>query len=125
MAIGALSLAPTSSAMTLIFDIDHLPGCLGYAQPIRPAHSLTFVLAVSAIMAITIKALDTDLIVLSAFLGHLAVDAGLFGPFSPISSHYILLNPGQVPLAAGGLPCAFAAAGVMKSRNMHTSGGPR
>ena len=110
----ALPLALASSAMTLVLDIDHLPAYLGYAQPIRPAHSLVFILVVSAIVAITIKAPGMNLIVLSAFLGHMAVDTGLIAPLSPLSFYYVQLDPYRLPFAAGAVLCAVAACLVLR-----------
>jgi hypothetical protein len=104
------------TTLTVLLDIDHLPVYLGYPEPIRPAHSIVFIVIALAATAITIKALDVDLIVLSAFMGHLAVDTGLFAPYSPISFVYVQLNPYRLPLVAGAVLCALAAGAVSRKR---------
>jgi hypothetical protein len=106
-------LTPT---LTVLLDIDHLPVYLGYPEPIRPAHSILFIIITLAATAITIKALDMDLIVLSAFMGHMAIDTGLFAPFSPVTFAYVQLNPYRLPLAAGAILCALAAGAVNRRR---------
>jgi hypothetical protein len=113
-------LTPT---LTVLLDIDHIPAYIGFAQPIRPAHSVMFIVVALAATAITIKALDIDLIVLSAFMGHMAVDTGLFAPFSPISFVYIQLNPYRLPLAAGAVLCALAAGALLRKRQRVTVSG--
>jgi hypothetical protein len=106
-------LAPT---LTVLLDIDHLPAYLGFAEPIRPAHSLVFIVVALAATAITIKALEMELIVLSAFMGHMAVDSGLFAPFSPLSFAYVQLDPYRLPFAVGAVLCAVAAGAVLRKR---------
>jgi hypothetical protein len=110
-------LTPT---LTVLLDIDHIPVYLGFPETIRPAHSIVFIIIALAATAITIKALDIDLIVLSAFMGHMAVDTGLFAPLSPISFAYIQLNPYRLPLAAGAVLCALAAGVVLRRRRPAT-----
>jgi hypothetical protein len=102
--------------LTVLLDIDHLPVYLGYSEPIRPAHSFVFILTVLAVTAITIKALDMDLVVLSAFMGHMAIDTGIFAPFAPITFAYIQLNPYRVQFAAAAVLCALAAGAVNRRR---------
>jgi hypothetical protein len=111
-----LPLVLLTPALTVSLDIDHIPSYLGYAETIRPAHSFLFIIAALAVTAITIKALDMELVVASAFMGHMAVDTGLFAPFSPISFLYISLNPYRIPLAAGAVLCALAAGVVLRTR---------
>ena len=95
--------------LIVILDIDHLPVYIGYAQSIRPAHSIIFIIVVLAVTALTIKELSVDLAVLSAFAGHLAADTGLFAPFSPISFQYYQLNPYRIDFAIVAVLCAVAA----------------
>jgi hypothetical protein len=109
-----LPLAFLTPALTVLLDIDHLPAYLGYAEPIRPAHSIVFIIVALAATAITIKALDIDLIVLSAFMGHMAVDTGLVAPYSPFSFMYFEVNPYRLPLAVGAVLCALAAGAVLR-----------
>ena len=104
-----LHLIILSPVLTVLLDLDHLPAYLGMSETIRPAHSLLFIPVVLAIMAITIKRLDIDLVVLSATLAHMGIDTGLFAPFSPLSFHYIELDPYSVPFLAGAFLAALAA----------------
>jgi hypothetical protein len=103
-------------ALTVLLDIDHIPAYLGYAETIRPAHSLVFFVSALAVTAITIKALDMELVVASAFMGHMAVDTGLFAPFSPISFQYFELNPYRPVLAIGAVLCALAAGAILRTK---------
>lgn len=105
--------------LTVSLDLDHLPAYLGYAETIRPAHSLVFVVVAFAATAITIKAVDLDLVVVSAFMGHMAVDTGLFAPFSPLSFQYYSLDPYRLAFAVGAILCALAA-GVVLRRGYRT-----
>ena len=102
--------------LTPLLDIDHLPIYLGYAQTIRPAHSVIFIAVVLAITAVTIGELDLELVVASAFMGHLAVDTGIFAPFSPLSFQYIQLDPYRAAFAVAAVLCALAAGAVMKMK---------
>ena len=109
-----LPLVVLAPALTVLLDLDHLPVFLGYPQTIRPAHSLLFIAAVLAITAITIKRLDIDLVVLSATLGHMGIDTGIFAPFSPVSFDYIRLDPYRVPLLIGAVAAAVLAGVVLR-----------
>ena len=109
-------------ALVVLLDIDHLPAYLGYAQTIRPAHSFLFLAAVLAVTAITIKALDMELVVVSAFMGHLAVDSGLFAPLSPISFQYIQLDPYRPAFAVGAVAFTLAAGVVLRTRRRGVRG---
>jgi len=111
-----LPLVVLTPALTVVLDIDHLPAYLGYSQTIRPAHSVVFLAVALAATAITIKALDIDFVVVAAFMGHLAVDTGLFAPFSPISFQYYELTPYRPAFALGAVMCALAAGVVLRRR---------
>ena len=100
--------------LTVGLDLDHLPVYLGYAETIRPAHSVFFLAAALAATAITVKALDVDLIVMSAFMGHMAVDTGLFAPLSPLSFDYFQLDQYRPVFAAIAVLCAVGAGAVMR-----------
>ena len=102
--------------MTIMLDVDHLPASLGYSETIRPAHSLVFVIAVLAVATITIKALDIELVMASAFMGHMAVDTGLFAPFSPLGFTYYRLDPYRIEFAVAAVLCALAAGVVLRMR---------
>lgn len=111
-----LPLVFLTPALTILLDIDHLPIYLGIAEPVRPAHSIFFIISALAATAITIKALDIELVVASAFMGHLAVDTGIFAPFSPLSFTYVQLAPFRLPLAAGAVVAALTAGVVLRRR---------
>jgi hypothetical protein len=65
-------------------------------------------------MAITIKRLDIELVVMSAWQGHMGVDTGLFAHLSPVSFVYIQLDPYRVPLLAGAMVSAVAGGIVLR-----------
>ncbi len=106
-------LTPT---LTVLLDLDHLPVYLGFSQPIRPAHSLVFLAVVLAITAITIKAPEFELVVMSAFLGHMSVDTGLFPPFSPFTFDYYQIDPYGLPFALIAVLAAVGAGVIVRSR---------
>ncbi len=71
----------------ILLDLDHLPSLFGIDQPIRPAHSLIFLLiSLIAIFAFESRRPAIPLTLMSSFLGHLGVDSPLFPLFAPISS---------------------------------------
>lgn len=77
-----------------------------------------------AATAITIKALDLDLIVMSAFSVHTAVETGLFAPFSPVTFGYAELGPYSLFFAARAVVCAVAAGVVVRMhQEVSRSGG--
>jgi hypothetical protein len=102
--------------LTVLLDIDHLPAYLGLAEPVRPAHSAVFIACALAATAITIKAVDIELVMASAFMGHLAVDTGIIAPFSPLSFDYVQLTPYRLPLASAAVVTALAAGVVLRRR---------
>ena len=101
-------------SLTEILELHLLPVFLGYQETIRPAHSVLFVIAALSITAITIKRLDIDLVVLSATLGHMGIDTGIFAPFSPLSFDYIQLDPYRIPLLVSAVVAAVAAGVVLR-----------
>jgi hypothetical protein len=113
---GGLPLVFLTATLTVLLDIDHLPAYLGVVETIRPAHSLPFIVVALSLTAITIKALDIDLVVASAFMGHMAVDTGLFAPFSPISFQYYEIGPYRLAFATGAILCALAAGVVLRRK---------
>lgn len=71
----------------ILLDLDHLPSFFGIDQPIRPAHSLIFLLI--SLIAVFVFARGKPAIsvtLASSFLGHLGLDSPLFPLFAPISS---------------------------------------
>jgi len=111
-----LPLVALTPALTVVLDIDHLPAYLGFSQTIRPAHSLVFLVCALTVTAVTIKALDIDFVVVAGFMGHMAIDTGLFAPFSPISFQYYELGPYRPAFALGAILCALAAGAVLRRR---------
>jgi len=111
-----MPVALLSSVLTVILDIDHLPAYLGYSETIRPAHSLVFIIAALAVATITIKAMDIELVMASAFMGHMAVDTGLFAPLSPLSFTYYQLDPYRIEFAVAAVLCALAAGVALRMR---------
>lgn len=112
-----LPLVILTPLLTLLLDLDHLSAFIGFAQTIRPAHSFVFIPVVLALTAITIKRLDVDLVVLSATLGHLGIDTGLFAPLSPIEFNYVSLDPYRTPFLIGAVIAAVVA-GIVFRRNI-------
>jgi hypothetical protein len=79
-------------SVVVLTDLDHLPSALGIAQPIRPAHSIVFIVTAFVLVAIIIKRLDLSFAVMSGFFVHLSIDTGQFPPFSPLSFDYYVLG---------------------------------
>jgi len=104
-----LPLVLLGPVVTVLLDLDHLPVYLGVAQPIRPAHSLIFIVFALSVTATMIKRLEVNLVVLSSFLSHMAIDTGYFAPFSPLSFDYVPLNPYSVPFGIGAVLAALLA----------------
>ena len=89
--------------LAILTDVDHLPSILGVMQPIRPAHSFVFAAAIAVLIFLVLRRPDLSVAALSGFSAHLAIDTGLFPPFSPLSFTYYDL---------GGLRAYFIAAAV-------------
>jgi hypothetical protein len=79
-------------SVVVLTDLDHLPAALGLAQPIRPAHSIIFIVTAFILVATIIKRLDLSFAVMSGFFIHLSIDTGQFPPFSPLSFDYYRLG---------------------------------
>ena len=112
-------LTPT---LTVLLDLDHLPVYLGIAQPIRPAHSLVFLVSVLALTAIVIRRLDFDLVVMSAVMGHMGVDTGSFPPFSPFNFDYAQLDPYRLPLLIGAVVATLVAGALVRRSSKGAEG---
>lgn len=90
-------------AMIVLLDLDHFPAALGLPQPIRPAHSVFFIFLVVAVLWVLKQPPETELLSVSAFIGHLGVDNGVFPLFSPFSfTYYRLIAYRPELLAASG-----------------------
>ncbi|HYC11591.1 MAG TPA: hypothetical protein VEC02_02895 [Nitrososphaerales archaeon] len=119
--IRGLPLVILAPMLVVLLDLDHLPAYIGLAQPIRPAHSFVFIAVAVVCTAIVLRRLDLELALLSAFTGHLAVDEGLFAPFSPLSYGYVLLDQYRLPLIACSLAAALLSGYFLRRGNR---GGP-
>ncbi len=112
---GLIILVP---AFVVLTDLDHFPALLGLAQPIRPAHSIIFILCTVALMATVIRRTDVELVSLSAFFAHLSVDTGVFPPYSPISFQDYSIGEFRIPFLCAAIAFALAAGLAMK-HNKH------
>lgn len=111
-----LSFALLAPIMVVALDLDHIPAYLGLAQTIRPAHSFVFLFVSAVAIVIVLKRLDYALLAVSATLGHMGVDLGIFAPLSPLNFSYVQLAPYQVPFLIGSVFAAVAVGMVRKSR---------
>ena len=111
---AGLPLVVLTPSLTVLLDLDHLPAYLGIAQPIRPAHSLVFIVVALAFTAIVIRRVEFDLLVLSAVIGHMGVDTGLFPPLAPFSFDYVQVDAYRLPLLIGAVMAALAAGILMR-----------
>ena len=112
-----LNLLTLSLAFVMLLDADHIPAALGFQEPIRPAHSIAFLLLLLAVLSFTIrKQPEVELIAISAFLGHMAADTGEFAVLAPFSFAYSTLDPYRVPLAVGAVAFALLAGYVRYRR---------
>jgi hypothetical protein len=118
--VGLALLIP---AMVVLLDLDHLPIFLGIAQPIRPAHSLVLLVTDMATTTIVLRRLDFNLIIMSAFAGHLGVDTGLFPPLAPLSFQYLQLDQYRLPLVLSSMILAILAGYVLRRENRSTRPG--
>lgn len=110
-----LPLVLLTPTLTVLLDLDHLPAYLGIAQPIRPAHSLIFIVVVLILTTIVIRRPDFDLVVLSAVMGHMGVDTGFFAPLAPFTFDYVSLDSYRLLLIIGAGVAALAA-GILVRR---------
>jgi hypothetical protein len=113
--LGLVLLVP---ALVVLTDLDHLPAFLGLAQPIRPAHSVIFILCTVVLMAAVIRRTDVVLTSLSAFFAHLSIDTGVFPAFSPVSFQYYNIGEFRVPFLIAAVAFALAA-GFVINHNRH------
>jgi hypothetical protein len=88
-----INLIILSVFFVMLVDLDHIPAALGIPEPIRPAHSISFIVITSFALFLVFRGkIHLPLIALSSFLGHIAADTGLFAPFAPISFEYLTFN---------------------------------
>jgi hypothetical protein len=118
-----IGLAVLIPAMVVLLDLDHLPVFLGIAQPIRPAHSLVFLIGDMVATTIVLRRLDFNLIIMSAFAGHLSVDTGLLPPLAPLSFQYVQLDQYRIPLVLSSMILAILVGYVLRRENRSTRPG--
>jgi hypothetical protein len=110
-----INLLTLAIGFVALLDVDHLPSVFGVEQPIRPTHSFAF-LAVEVVSLLIAFRGRPELAVLavSAFLGHVAGDTGIFALFAPFSFVYGSIDAYRV--AFGIVAVAFALATGSVSR---------
>jgi hypothetical protein len=111
--LGLVILLP---ALVVLTDLDHLPAYLGLAQPIRPAHSVIFIICTVAIMATVIRKAGVELVSLSAFFVHLSADTGVFPAFSPVSFQYYDIGEFRILTLLAAVAFAMVAGLAMKRK---------
>ena len=94
-ALGALASLPSrhlnwefltaSMGFTILVDLDHVPVVLGMQQPIRPSHSILFLIIAVIVIQLLTRKRHLSTLATSAFLGHLALDKPLFPLIAPLS----------------------------------------
>jgi len=77
------SLIVSGGALTLLLDLDHIPSMFNIPQPIRPAHSIIFLIAVSALVYLTTRRASLTVLTCSTFFAHLGSDKAFFPLLSP------------------------------------------
>jgi len=104
-----LTLVVSIPVFVVLLDVDHLPSALGIAQPVRPAHSLIFVVLVFLLMATIIKRPDFAFAAMSGFFAHVGIDSGIFTPWAPVSFDYYTISDYRWPFLALAVVSAVAA----------------
>jgi hypothetical protein len=117
---SGVGLALLMPAMVVLLDLDHLPVFLGIAQPIRPAHSLVFLVTDMMATTIILRRLDFNLIIMSAFVGHIGVDTGLLPPLGPFSFQYVQLDQYRLLLVVSSITLAILAGYVWRRESGST-----
>jgi hypothetical protein len=96
-------------AFVALIAVDHLPAALGIAQPIRPAHTFTFLAVEVVALGLAFRRRpELVLLAVASWFGHVAGDQGIFAFFAPFSFAYSPLGPYRVPFAI--ISAAFAIA---------------
>lgn len=78
-----LSFIVSGGILTLLLDLDHLPTVFQIPQPIRPAHSIVFLIAVSVLVYLSTRKASLTVLTGSAFFAHLGSDKAFFPLLSP------------------------------------------
>jgi len=111
--------------LVVLTDLDHLPSALGMSQPIRPAHSIIFIVAVVAVLALVIRRPDIEAATVSAFFAHLSIDTGQFPAFSPISFAYYDLSAYQPEMIVAAVVAVLVAGYLGRRRERLRKQGTR
>ncbi len=116
-----LRLAILIPTFVILLDLDHLPSALGISQPIRPAHSIIFLLIAFPAAFALARRLDLSFAMASGYFAHLGVDTGIFPPFSPFSFAYYATAEYRWVLLALAVASSLAA-GYYAKRESRKSG---
>jgi hypothetical protein len=103
---GMLLLIP---AVVILTDLDHLPSMVGMLQPIRPAHSIVFLMTSVLLVLVTVRRGDLGAAVASGFFAHLSVDTGVFPALSPFSFTYYEIASYRLYFVTGAILLALFA----------------
>lgn len=118
-----LALITMAVAFTGLLDVDHLPSVFGVAQPIRPAHSITFLVITLVGLSFVAKGrYDIQAILVASFFAHIASDTGVFAFYAPFSFNYMSMQDYRLPLAVGSLIFAILAGYLAYRRRFHILG---
>jgi len=120
-----LNLLVLVPVLVVLTDLDHLPSALGMSQPIRPAHSIIFIVAVVAILALVIRRPDIEAATVAAFFAHLSIDTGQFPAFSPVSFVYYDLSSYQFEMVASAIIAVLVAGYLGRRRALLRRGQAR
>lgn len=113
-----LGLVALAVVLTPLLDIDHLPVFLRIPQPIRPSHSLLFMLTVGVVVYLLLRRADVALMTSSSIMIHLAADESGFPLLSPLSYKlYTFGATGDVFLVSAAISVALLAGYVAKRKS--------
>lgn len=116
------SILTLAIAFVALIAADHLPSAFGVPQPIRPAHTFTFLAAEVVVLGVTFrKRPELVLLAIAAWFGHVAGDQGVFAFLAPISFAYSPLGPYQIPFAIVSAIFALATGYVVRQRTRESS----
>jgi len=116
-----LSFIVSGGILTLLLDLDHLPSAFKIPQPIRPAHSIIFLIAVSAIVYLSTRKVTLATLSAAAFFAHLGSDKSFYPLLSPIVFDITTFGP-EVSLSLVLLAYALAfITGQLEKKALATS----
>lgn len=129
-ALGALASIPTkhidlelvaaSAGFIILVDVDHLPVLLGIPQPIRPSHSIPFMITAALAIHLVTRNGHLSILSASALTAHLALDKPLFPLLAPLSPNlYEYGLDVRIGLAALSVGLALLAGATVAKRQNH------